>query len=419
MDRPVPGSVLLAAYVTFLLPVLRLPVPEGLTPMVRWVGLGGLVAFGLAGARGLRVPPGGHGPFVFGLAFLASALVSSVGGANAQLALAKLVPLACEVVLAVSLLPVVMGLGDWRWWLTRVRWVLTATCAAALVIGLLVPGGVNSDGRLAAVSNPNSTGFLAMCASCLWLAALAAPGAERRASRVAFATLACCAIVLWWTGSRASIGGFAVGVLLWAVVTQRWKLASSSVAAAALLFVIAPQLVRSGAEATEAKFLRGGGLISTRESIWEESLSAWSEQPWLGFGFGVSATAEAWEAGPMGQSLGSLRDGSGYLGLLESVGILGSSLLGALVVSVMYAAVRGSRGPDWVRGLAEAGLLLLGALLANAGAEPWLLGPGSLQSFTFWAITGMILSLQSRPHTQKARTPAPWSAPQRQRTAKR
>jgi O-antigen ligase len=389
--------VLAVAFLGFLVPVLRVPIPEGVAPVIRWVGLGLAVVCGLALSGEPQAPARGGWTLVAGAAFLSSAALSSIGGVNPALAFAKLAPLAAEILLAVAVLPAVMALDDWSWLLARVRWLLTAVCGLALGIGLAIPGGVNADGRLAAVSNPNSTGFLAMCSCCLWLWVSGSHVSGRHSWKRGLGMLSVCGATLWWTGSRASIGGFLVGFALWALVRRRWRLAGASAMLVALIYLVAPHLIQTGTEAAEVKLLRGGSLTGSRELIWEESLSSWGSQPWLGYGFGVSATADAWEAGQLGQSVGALRDGSGYLGLLESVGIMGAAFLAVMLSGVLCAAWSGARSGDQspASSLCEVGLLIIGSLLANAIGEPWLLGPGSFQSFVLWTTVGMVMGAQA------------------------
>jgi O-antigen ligase len=131
-------------------------------------------------------------------------------------------------------------------------------------------------------------------------------------------------------------------------------------------------------------------LMDSREGVWEASIESWREQPWFGKGYGV--TSSGYAINDISNSIGSVRDGAGYFGVLESVGVIGLSALLVLYGTVArnvwiltHVKRRGSVG--WH--LATLGGTLFLALAVNAAAEAWIMGPGAFAQHIMWFALGL------------------------------
>jgi O-antigen ligase len=382
--------LVLLTIVSFTLPVLRLGPAKNLADAARWPMLFLVAGLALAQARGRRLAPTGKRVVGALVVIIVCFATSSAFGVNAPLAYSKMLPFIAEAVLAVIALPLVFGPNDWIWLLFRVRWFLGVLTITAGFVGVVDPRLViQSTNRLSSLSNANSVGVIAMAASLLWLWQWSS-ASQLKWRWITLCMLSGCVATLWWTGSRASLGGFVVGVAVWIFVKRRSR---RTVAAVMLMIgfslVLRPGLLRQSGSLFQQRIYRGADLFASREDVWNASVASWRARPWIGYGYGISAMALERE-GDLINSIGALRDGSGYLGVLESVGVVGVLALFAFFGFIIIPGFHAARASPKMQ--VGPGLPLIMALLINASAEPWLLGPGSLQQLLMWIAAASILA---------------------------
>jgi O-antigen ligase len=162
-----------------------------------------------------------------------------------------------------------------------------------------------------------------------------------------------------------------------------------------LLYIQQGPLVTEIARGVSENYLEGRDLTASREHIWEASWQSWKQQPLLGYGYGISG--KDYEMTSLVSAVGAIRDGSGYFGVLESVGLVGTGLLFILYAKVAVhlrrLAAMGSAARNhfgwWLSGLG--GTLFL-ALAVHATGEPWVIGPGAFPHIVFLLSLGMTIA---------------------------
>ncbi|MCS4191746.1 O-antigen ligase [Salinibacter ruber] len=272
--------------------------------------------------------------------------------------------------------------------------VVVLACAVYMIgYNPFWPHPLWNQGRLAAVSNPNSVAGVAALNGImgLWMRTHFPKGWGRN---IVYVLLGISLFVLYMTGSRTSGGSFLVGVLIWAWATDnmRWFYLLLTAAFFALL-------ASEGFfyEVTEPFRLRNP--VESRENVWQASYHSWLEQPWFGYGYGI--TGQEYTIQSLASAVGSVRDAAGYLGLLESVGLVGASALFTMY-GVMLSYVwklgrlwrRGTRSKElWV---ALVGGTVFTTLVVHAGGEAWIIAPGGFPHILLWVSVGAILAGRSQ-----------------------
>lgn len=254
------------------------------------------------------------------------------------------------------------------------------------------------QGRVAVLGNPNSIGLVALIAAIFALWATRWPLFSVSWKKwIPRGGLAISLLVLTWTASRTSLAAFVIGAIVWAAYTRRLKW---GIALGALLGTV----VGIGSiDASTLDFagviverLQGDTLMDSRDQVWSASLRNWKDYPWFGHGYGV--TEGGYAMGGISGATGSVRDGSGYFGVLESVGVMGVGALlilyGVLARNLFRGVVYGRAITDqWAdRDLAFFGMSLFFALAVHASGEPWLLGPGGFPHVVFWLAVGLTIA---------------------------
>jgi O-antigen ligase len=201
---------------------------------------------------------------------------------------------------------------------------------------------------------------------------------------------------LYLTQSRSSLAGFITGAVGWAYVSNKkmWPVALACLVGT-LLYIQQGPLVTEIARGVSESYLEGRDLTASREHIWEASWQSWKQQPLLGYGYGISG--KDYEMTSLASAVGAIRDGSGYFGVLESVGLVGTGLLFILYAKVAVhlrrLAAMGSGVQNhfgwWLSG--SGGTLFL-ALAVHATGEPWVIGPGAFPHIVFLLSLGMTIA---------------------------
>lgn len=248
--------------------------------------------------------------------------------------------------------------------------------------------------------NPNSLGAVMGVVAVpvmLWgvLITESMPGRNRRIFALLLAT-----VLLLSSYARAGILAATASCILLCVALCRYRLllkfASVAIVSAFLVATIAPRQGddhRSVASTFVYKGHPESGVLASRKSAWDETLSSVQEHPWFGTGFGTSATAPGAAGefdGFASDSKATREHGNSYLEIIEWVGILGAVpffvllLLTAVNVGKVLVWLRRSRNP---MSPAVPIAVLVGAGLVHAGFEDWLFAAGYYLCVLFWALT--------------------------------
>jgi len=287
--------------------------------------------------------------------------------------------------------------------------VLLACVSLLLGGNPLWPYPTYVHGRLAAVTNPNPLGLVAALSGVVALWMLERWKLEHSRERpwrwrLLVVLFGLSVLVLYLTGSRSAGFGFLGGSLVWAIAARRSAIAVLVVVLGASIFAFSePEPVRSTPEdpapgIREDPF-RTEALVKSREEVWAASYESWTKKPWFGYGYGRTGqdfTLRSVVSAPM-----ATRDGSGYLGLLESVGVVGAFalvwlywVLGAYIWRGIRAWRRGHRTVyTWILLVSGAALV---TLAIQGGGEPWIIGPGSFMHVFFWLSIAALVAARSQ-----------------------
>ncbi len=252
--------------------------------------------------------------------------------------------------------------------------------------------------------NPNSLGALmgvAIVPIMLWgiLVSDSVIARRRRACALFLAIL-----LLLLSYSRASIAAASVTCVLLCIVARSYKLlvhgAALSILLAVSVAVIAPPHTEQS-ESVPSAFLYKGhqkdGILGSRTSIWDRTLSTIHEHPWFGTGFGTASVTPGAteEVGIFSSSNATTREhGNSYLAITEGMGIVGLLpfaifilLLIANISRVWFVAWR-SRN---VCSLAVLFTTVLSVGLIHAAFEDWLFAVGYYLCVFFWTLAFMLV----------------------------
>ncbi len=381
--------LLLAMMISFLFCQLYSPFPSSLAPSLRWVLLALACGIGTAMARDARpsTPPAKASLRWAALLLAASYGLSSVAGGQLILGILKLAAFLLQVYLFVFLAPRLMRRADWGRVIFYLQWVLFA--AVLLAVAMQDFRG----GRLSGISNPNSVGLIAM-AVVVWMLWDLTEGGSKLLYRVACgAALIISAGALVSTASRSSLAGALGACAVWGWSRRGRRVLSLFVS----LFLLVVLALSVGLPAKVSEYfgeqIVRGGMLASRMEIWSACLRSWQRRPWFGHGYGVSGLELTWRPGP--SAIGMVRDGAGYAGFLESVGLIGAFCLAVLYVVAWGRTYRlcvlHPRPPDWPTAMKAASLFA--ALSLNAVGEPWIIAPGALAHALLWFSLGCMESM--------------------------
>jgi len=271
---------------------------------------------------------------------------------------------------------------------------LTAACYFAL--GYELFGSPNALGAVIGV---------AITPVMLWAALVAESRKERQRRYIA---LALCGALLYVSVCRAAILADAVLLIVLTIALRRPRLLVRAAFAAALslelMAVANPSRMAEFTDSLTGKFIfkneaNAQGVFGSRQSPWDETISAVKQHPWFGTGFGTSGFGKDRPYNP-GSSIsdeGSNREhGSSYLALAEYMGLLGISPFLLLLLLLTRAAarvcawMRRTGGPSHY---AVPFALIAVAGLVHAGFEDWLFAAGSYLCVFFWASAFLLIDL--------------------------
>ena len=183
------------------------------------------------------------------------------------------------------------------------------------------------------------------------------------------------------------------------------KLALFSVGLVAVVGIVNPaSLTESVNSVQDVVFYKGHkeqGVLGSRLSPWEKTVSNIKQHPWFGTGFGTSLTEEAnvTEFGTYSSTSVTAREhGSSYMTIIEWVGLLGAL---PFVVLTGFNVMHVLRVARWMRREGRAThysvpfAMVLCAGLIHAGFEDWMFAAGSYLCVYFWACAFALTDLVS------------------------
>ncbi len=249
--------------------------------------------------------------------------------------------------------------------------------------------------------NPNSLGaVMGVAAAPILLWGILA--SERPASRwrCTFA-FAIALLLLFSSYARAGIAAAVVSCVLLCVALRRYGLLVRGLCIALLLAIFAMVVVpfheqQQPTESLASVFLYKGhredGILASRKSIWDETVSVIQAHPWLGSGFGTSPTSSEVVRQP--ESFESLREatrehGNSYLAITEWVGFLGDVPFFTLILLLAVNVARAFRQMHCTGNVFSPAIPLAGVLtagLVHAAFEDWLFAPGYYLCVFFWTL---------------------------------
>jgi O-antigen ligase len=150
-----------------------------------------------------------------------------------------------------------------------------------------------------------------------------------------------------------------------------------------------------------------GGLLATRQGVWDQSYANAEQGGWFGAGYGVTVGDKYFQGGLTSVGYGREK-GNAQLAIVEETGLVGLALYSILLLTLfarLVSAHRRERNPDLKVALgivtgALAGLTILSVF------EAWWVSPGSPESAYFWGLAGAGLGLaQSSAVAAKALDP--------------
>jgi O-antigen ligase len=271
--------------------------------------------------------------------------------------------------------------------------------------------------------NPNSLGAVMGVAGApilLWGILVSEQPITRWRRTFAFALAL---LLLFSSYARAGIAAAVVSGVLVCVALRRYGLLLRGLGLALFLATFVAAVVPLHQQPSDSltsvfvyKGRREAGVLASRTPIWDETVSAIQEHPWLGSGFGTSPTSRDVVRQP--GSFESLREatrehGNSYLAITEWVGFVGDLPFFALVILIAVNVGRAlahmrRTGDVFSHTIPLAGVLAAG--LVHAAFEDWLFAAGYYLCVFFWALAFILVDvLPATPAAPAAqRTPRAW-----------
>ncbi|HXY15194.1 MAG TPA: O-antigen ligase family protein [Terriglobales bacterium] len=223
-----------------------------------------------------------------------------------------------------------------------------------------------------------------------------------------------CQLLLLSSYERAGIIAALTSSTLFCIALRRYRfLLTSFVVALATAVIVAtvvplPAVNQSDDGSMTSRFVykgkREAGVLASRKTVWEKTLSSLQQHPWFGTGFGTSATAyDKTQVNEKFSSVGQVtrEHGNSYLEIAEWVGLVGFAPFAALLLLLVGKVARILL---WIRrtGLSSSpavplAIFVVGALV-HAGFEDWLFAVGYHTCVLFWIFAFMLSDfVPSRP----------------------
>jgi len=261
--------------------------------------------------------------------------------------------------------------------------------------------------------NPNSLGAImgVVAVPLLFWGVLTVEGKTRQ--RRAIFVLMLSIGLLFYSQARAGILAALISCCLTCVALRRYRLLIQGTVAfvcmAALSVALIPSepiadmpVQRQDSSLALTLLYKGheeGGLLESRLTPWDETVSVIRRHPWFGSGFGtgLNNSEDDVAVGEYSTVSAATREhGNSYLAILEGVGLLG--VLPFMTLVVMLALKLGGVF-TWLRRSANVGhyvtpvAMVLTAGLVHAGFEDWLFAVGYYLTVFFWVLAFSFLDI--------------------------
>jgi len=255
--------------------------------------------------------------------------------------------------------------------------------------------------------NPNSLGAVMSVAifPLLFWGWLNSAGPGEKFRRLV--ALMLCTFMVFFSMARAGMAAVMAVILVFCFCLRQYRLLIKM--AALVLFLIAvtgmidPEaLNRRLGDMTDAVLYKGHkeeGVLGSRRSPWEKTITSIKEHPLFGTGYGTSPTGEdpGLSFGIVNSTAETAREhGSSYMTILEWVGLLGVTPFAALVA---LTASNAWKVCAWMRRSADPrhysiplAMLVLAGLI-HAAFEDWLFAVGYYLCVYFWFIAFVLADL--------------------------
>src|SRR5208282_5941063 len=299
-----------------------------------------------------------------------------------------------------------------------VRVLVLACEILVFLVSLLYLAGDNVFG------NPNNLGAIigVVATPVLLWASLVAENRGERQRR--YTALALCGVLLYVTVCRAAIIADALLVVVLPLALRRPKILLR--AAFVVAFFLEVMAVSNPAHMAEFRDSLSGrfifklegdrthtGVFGSRETPWDETVSAVKKHPWFGTGFGTSDLGsdlpEIQRSLVYTKEISNREHGSSYLELAEYMGLLGILPFLFLLVLLMRAVMRVF---TWMRRSGSPNhysvplAMIIVAGLVHAGFEDWLIAAGSYLCVFFWISAFLLIDLAPDAPADARITPA-------------
>jgi O-antigen ligase len=213
-------------------------------------------------------------------------------------------------------------------------------------------------------------------------------------------------LLLFSSYARAGIAAAVVSCVLLCLALRQYGLLLRGAIVAVLLAVFVmttlPLHEQPSGSLTTVFVYKGrqeDGLLASRRTAWDETVSSIQEHPWFGSGFGTSQTSSEVVEQPGGfesRRQATREHGNSYLALTEWVGLLGNLPFLALLILIAANVARAvmqmrQTGNVFSHGVPLAGIMVAG--LVHAGFEDWLFAPGYYLCVFFWALAFIMVDV--------------------------
>ena len=216
-----------------------------------------------------------------------------------------------------------------------------------------------------------------------------------------------CAYLTIYSLARAGIVTMIVVTLVFCISLREYrlltKIAALVLVAVAVTGMLAPEILNKSTEAMQDIVLYKGhreqGLLGSRQSPWQKSISSIKSHPWFGTGYGTSPTGEdpGLYFGKFSSSAETAREhGSSYMTIAEWVGTLGVvpflALLGVTWSNVWRVCARMRRTREFRPYSIPLAMIVLAGLV-HANFEDWLFAVGAYPCVFFWVCAFVLVDL--------------------------
>ncbi len=263
--------------------------------------------------------------------------------------------------------------------------------------------------KLEAFGNRNSLGVvMGVVAFPILLWGWFISGSSFQRTRRAFALLLCL-LLLFSSYERAGIMAALLSSSILCLSLRRYRFLAAGLALALVtaFLVSAVEPLESGPRTDDgsltSRFVYKGkreqGILGSRKTVWDQTLSSLRLHPWFGTGFGTSPTFD--ETSEVSDTFSSTAQvnrehGNSYLEIAEWVGLLGVApfllMLGIIATNVFRVVL-------WMRRTGSAAsysvplAMFVAGALAHAAFEDWLFAAGYHTCVLFWSFAFVLPEL--------------------------